>query len=468
MSFAKRFGIVAAMEELQEQEAAAGAAAPEATGDDTPSEEVDIPVAEDTVETAAAEVDMAESDVDAADETIADAESDLSTLDGIADKLEATEENGGIDAGSAAIVEVAVEHLYQKLGVIRAKAMPALESFGADSSRLKATRIAVEDIRENAKKIWDAILRMVEKAKEFITKFFKAIFTATGRIKERALKLKEAASKIQGEASSQTIENAGFAPALAVGSSVDYSKVNAFFSHGGFYKAELDKYADLVNNTEKLGKVADDFKNAVDYSFDPALITSIGFKPSTEFGEAAEGFTYYSLSDLPAVGGKTIAAYAVSKAVSGQEALKAVSQFKVEVKEVADTSEVNSAPTLKISEAQALLDYIIKICDTTAELNDVVKQIDSTSDLIIRSVKSARNKDMIETLKAADRDGAKSASEDVVTKYDVAKDLIKALRAQNAFMTKLISAPVRLNFSAARAATEYVGQSLKLYSAKAE
>jgi hypothetical protein len=35
-------------------------------------------------------------------------------------------------------------------------------------------------------------------------------------------------------------------------------------------------------------------------------------------------------------------------------------------------------------------------------------------------------------------------------------------------MTKLISAPVRLNFSAARAATEYVGQSLKLYSAKAE
>lgn len=479
MSFAKRFGIVAAMEEIeeQEQEQATAAAAAETSaeaGETTAEDDVlDIPVAEDTVETAAAEVDAAESEVEQADIAIGEAEADVTALDNIADKIEASEETGGLDAASAEIVEVAVEHLYQRLGVSkRAKGMVAIESFGADSSRKKATSISAENIKETAQKVWDGILAMLAKAKEFVVNFFKAVFTANGRLKERATKLKTAIASLGGEPSATSIENAGFAPALAVGDSVDYSKINAFLSHGGYYKAELDKYSDLVKNNEELGTAVEDFKKANDYTFSPELITKIGFKTTTEFGEAGEGLAKYSLPDLPAIGGKTVVATCSAAAVSGEQALKLIPQFGVEINEVADTSEVKTAPTLKLEEAGAVLDYILKICDTTASLEATVKSINDSTDKIIKSVKHARNNDIANTAEnlqdktkrgdLAEGD-VKQAIEDGKTTWNSSKELIKVIRAQNNFVTKLLSAPVRLNFKAAQASVEYVGQSLNLY-----
>lgn len=462
MSFAKRFGIVAAMEELQEQEAAAGAAAPEATGDDTPSEEVDIPVAEDTVETAAAEVDMAESDVDAADEVIADAESDLSTLDGIADKLEATEENGGIDAGSAAIVEVAVERLYQKLGVTRAKAMPALESFGADSSRLKATRIAVEEIRENAKKVWEAILRMIAKAREFIVAFFKKVFTATGRVKERAEKLKAALEQVKGEASQTEITEASFAPQLANNKKVSYDDVSDFLATAEESKMVLSLTTMSYKALKESKVLVDNVKNKQAFEAtlmsDPAQFTEAGFVKSTDikYGELPEGFAHYVIPEdkLPAIGGKVVCVTAPAEKLSGDESIGALKKISVKLVEVEDTSEVKKAPVLSLEQAKRLVDQIIQTCNSLDEVKKISDELSSVTGLIAGDVAGGAFKHLLEDKET-----------------DVAKRAmiqIRALAKATDVVNKLSMLPMRQGFNIARAALEWVGQSAKLYGAQAE
>lgn len=462
MSFAKRFGIAAAMEELQEQEAAAGDAAPEATGDDTPSEEVDIPVAEDTVETAAAEVDMAESDVDAADETIADAESDLSTLDGIADKLEATEENGGIDAGSAAIVEVAVERLYQKLGVTRAKAMPALESFGADSSRLKATRIAVEDIRENAKKVWEAILRMIAKAREFLSAFFKKVFTATGRVKERAVKLKAALEQIQGNASQTEITEASFAPQLAINKKVSYDDVSSFMETAKESKMVLSLttmgYEVLKESKVLLDQIKSKqaFESAI--LSDPAQYTESGLVKSTDtkYGDLPEGYAHYVIPEdkLPAIGGKVVVITAPAEKVTGDSSIDSIKQTSARLVEVEDTSEVKTAPVLSLEQAKRLVDQIIEVCDSFDEAKQISGELEKLTAAISTEIAGGAFKHLIESKEAEVAGRAMVQIRFVGKAADIAN--------------KIGMFPTRLAFNTARYSLEWVGQSAKLYGAQAQ
>lgn len=193
MSFGKRFSIAMAMEEIEEQAEVAEQAVAEVTVED-PAEQAEPDVAE-MVE--------AGNDVEGGLEQVDQIADDADTLDGIADKMEASEETGGLDETAAAITEVAVESLYKRLGVKRRKPMPAMESFGSQSNRVKATRIAVESIRDTLKKVWDGVVAMLVKIGEYLKKFYDAMFSGAAKMVERA---KGLISKIKGNDGIEVVE----------------------------------------------------------------------------------------------------------------------------------------------------------------------------------------------------------------------------------------------------------------------
>ena len=161
MSFANRFGkgLLASLENEQDVVA-------EEVVETADNVEADL------AEAAEVEAELAET-TDAIDEGAEDAE----TLEEIADVLEETEQEGGADPVTAQVAEVAVEAIYKRLGLAKAKPLAhGLESFSDKATRLDATRLSVESIRETAKKVWEAIKKMLTRVKDFIVNFFKAIY----------------------------------------------------------------------------------------------------------------------------------------------------------------------------------------------------------------------------------------------------------------------------------------------------
>lgn len=160
-------GLVAAMED----ETQAAELAIDSTGAD--SAEADIVEATDIsadVEAGTAEIDQASADAE--------------TLTRIADTAEAAEADGGLDPVAAEVTEIAVEAIYARLGV-KHTSYPALESFSGRSGRVRATRIAVEDIKETVKKIWAAIVVAFQKMYDFVKNFFAKIFDANRKLLAR-------------------------------------------------------------------------------------------------------------------------------------------------------------------------------------------------------------------------------------------------------------------------------------------
>lgn len=136
-----------------------------------------------------AEADMVEAtdisaDVEAGTSEIEQASADADTLGRIADTAQAAEADGGLDPVAAEVAEIAVEAIYARLGIKRSS-YPALESFSGRSGRVRATRYAVEDIKETVKKIWAAIVVAFQKMYDFVKNFFAKIFDANRKLMAR-------------------------------------------------------------------------------------------------------------------------------------------------------------------------------------------------------------------------------------------------------------------------------------------
>jgi TfoX/Sxy family transcriptional regulator of competence genes len=137
-------------------------------------------------------------------------------LESIRDDLKAALEHGGLEQGGAAILRTSLNHMYKRVGVTTKRVTPALESFGSISRREDATKIALEEVKETLKKVWDTIVAAVKKAIEWIKSFWKKLWDNTEPMMKRAEELKAAASKVEGEATEKTFKNAGMAKALHI------------------------------------------------------------------------------------------------------------------------------------------------------------------------------------------------------------------------------------------------------------
>lgn len=184
-------------------------------------------------------VDVAEDTAELVSE-VDEAEEAAMTLESFAEIAESASNNGGLDAHGARLLKVATEHVYNHMNLGRAVGIPAMESFDIPGARVSATSIAMEDIREQAKRIWQAVLEGIKKAMEWIQEFVSKIFSANARIKSRAEKLLAASDKMSGSPKSKMVGDARLFKSLMAGGKVSSSLLVSVKKTVDFFATTID------------------------------------------------------------------------------------------------------------------------------------------------------------------------------------------------------------------------------------
>lgn len=131
-------------------------------------------------------------------------------LDEVHDTLAASVENGeGVSEETAKMAEIAVEAICAKVGISarEARLMPAMESFGSANSRLTATKLAMEGIKETAIRIWEAIKKAAIHVWNVIKSFVAGLFKSRTMLEKHLKNLKERTAKASGTPKSKTISS---------------------------------------------------------------------------------------------------------------------------------------------------------------------------------------------------------------------------------------------------------------------
>lgn len=119
------------------------------------------------------------------------------SLEAIAEEAQASIADGGLDRRSAGMMEVAVESHLTLLG-LENDATPSLESFGGSGTRVEATQVSVEAIKEKASQLWDYLVKKFKEAREKLLKWFKKVFSGAAMLKSRAEKVAKNATDKKG------------------------------------------------------------------------------------------------------------------------------------------------------------------------------------------------------------------------------------------------------------------------------
>jgi hypothetical protein len=426
--------------ELSEEEKAAAAATEPAAVE----EPVEIPLVEDSEEEAVADVEMTSNEVEAASEVIENVQSDAETLSDLADKMEEANATGGMDASAASIAQVAVEHFYNKLS-IAVRPMPALESFGGDSSRQKATILAVENIREQVKNVMQALIVMIKKAYEFVKGFIKSALDANGKIKARAEALLEALDKVKGSAQEDTVTGS-FVANLAYGDKVDADK--AVKAAGALVEA-ADKLTNELFNAIKPNQV-------VDFVVDPEAFGKFEFKGFNKDGwsdaglEANEGFKVYALGGVELSAGRKLTVAVKAESESGKESFDALAGTRVQISSAEETK-AESASTLTIEEAKTVVKAVIANCDQVAKAESDANAVE------------AFLKGLSDEVAKAGRDVKEDA-----TATARAKTVHRVLMTMSSIAVRPMVLSIKNSIVTGKAALDYAAKSAKAYGVEKE
>lgn len=121
-------------------------------------------------------------------ETIDEASQVVDTLDSISSSLEKNiEENKPMDTAGAEVLDIAIEHILNRIQVKNVKLIPSMENFGGKTSKLEGTKLAMENISEFAKKVWEKIKLAFKKLWNWLKDFFKKAMGANTTL-DKAIK----------------------------------------------------------------------------------------------------------------------------------------------------------------------------------------------------------------------------------------------------------------------------------------
>ena len=346
MSFSNRFGkgLLASMESEQD-------------------------VVEEVLDTAEnVEADLGEAaevagDIDDGIAAIDQGEADAETLETIADTLEETEQEGGADPVTARVAEVAVEAIYARLGITR-KPVSSMEAFGDKATRVQATKLSVEGIREVVEKVWEAVKGILAKIKDWLVNFYKSIFDAQVKLQKRAEGILEKAKTLSGTPAEAQVEGSfikdlakdgGFDKTYAIGSVAGlkpYAASVRDFGEGSKKFADSLKASALIADKE-----AFDGWGGTELFAGQQLPTQV----KKWFGLVDDNENVWLALGKADVGSSIVAVKAPAKSLKGADAFKATSKMEVRIvpqsnKEVGKDTK---APTLNASEIAALCQDVI-------------------------------------------------------------------------------------------------------------
>ena len=319
------------------------------------------------------------------------------------------------DAGTG-VDEVAMESYMQTLGMIRRMAglPPAVirgvgrESFGSRITRQEATRkLALEGFMDTLKSIIDKIAAGFRAAWEAVKSFFKNLFDAVGRTREKAEKLKKLAEGLKGKAgkSDMRYKLGGLFTNVAKQLQLN-GRVPAGKDMVSGYQKSLATLTQVLQNLNKdsikasgdaVGELA---KTIADSQFDAIAakqIRGLALSGLKETGndkvKTPEGWGTFSGEAI--LGDRALWQIAPKQGSSDEQVLSGMSAYKAWIGDSLGRKDAKEEDiqVMEPADAIALADEVLGVCKSFDEVKDGSKEMKAALDKALSGVKSAKGDD---------------------------------------------------------------------------
>lgn len=294
--------------------------------DNTPVAD-ELPPAAETLETELLDVQDEGAEGEVQETEVADAVEVAEALESYAVALQEDIGNGGLDRTAARYMQMGLESLYLKAGIRRPQTSLSLESFGGTGTRIGSSQLALEGIKEEAKKLWEKIVAAIKRAIEWVMGYYNKIFGAAEKLQKRAEAVKSAAETTTGDQKETKIDNGGLFKKLYKGSAVPTSMAGE--------ATELRSQVESVASAVAADKTAEGLTTALG-SLEAAKKFAVpahsgGDKVGEEQGFPGEidGTVLYRTKEH--LGGKAFVSRMSPELLTGEAALLAYAKFRTDV-----------------------------------------------------------------------------------------------------------------------------------------
>lgn len=245
-----------------------------------PNESGEVPVL-DTVET---EVESVNDDLEEIQDQEVEINDNIEAMESMARYYLCAQESlsyGGMSKPMAMMFDSAVRDSVRQMGLrVQGRVTPSMESFGGSGSRLKATQIAMEGVKDFMKDLWKRIMNAIQMIIQKLEEWWVKIFDQAGRLKKRAEKLKARAEATNGTLKdAKDYESGATAADLRTDKAVneanlptDFKKIAELIkaTNQGFSKNTSATYMEAISefigdytSEEKAKKAAKEYYNSV-------------------------------------------------------------------------------------------------------------------------------------------------------------------------------------------------------------
>lgn len=345
-----------------------------------PTEAVDETPADEVIE-----VSEATDKVEDATEVVEELQEQEAALESLKIALESCIADGGLDQKSAVFFNHAYRQITDRIGL--KPGTVSVESFGGGTTRLNATNISLEGIKETLTKIWIAIKNAVMRAAKAIADFFAKIFGGVKAIRDKATSLKDAAAKM--EAGSEA------------GKEITIRSAGKLQTNGKADAKDFDE--GIVALHEALGIAYGAYLTGLDSAFKSL---SAGFKADAANDEAAQKIFQ------DAIKGEKFAFEGFKKTISGgftiaatdtkdveNESAKALAGLVAVVDKTKQEQfeESQKMPALGKDAVTKMLGHVLEICDLMDKKKGAIeeskKQREAAAKALDEAIKAADKKD---------------------------------------------------------------------------
>lgn len=393
-----------------------------------------------TIEDEVAEVTEAGIEVIEAEDDVEQLHEIAEGLESIVASLEASIEDGGLDAQAAVFMQHAVNGYTRRVGLEAESFIPSLESFGGASGKAAATTISVESVKDKIKQIWQAIKNAVAKAIQATMNFFAKIFGGFEKLKSRVAGLRAEIKKISNndKPKTDTIKVSGV-HLLATSDTVTTQSITSDLTKtASTIDTLFTKYVPGANDVFK--GYGDLIKLAIEKKGD---VTEQHVKIINNFANMVK-----SISSEPLIGGYKLNVKDISARNSGTGEKQEIHVPSFERGEVSKTVK-EEIKTPSVSEMGNILNSVEKLIDAASKnaRKDAIKKMREEREKTVKSIDSTIN---------SANDGA---FDKMISKF-VFNSSIKHLNKQ---YEKPLTQASNIAFNVSRAALSVVDRAVKAY-----
>lgn len=378
-------------------------------------------------------------EVEATTSELGDIDGEVSEYsDGIDASVGATEELGevndvlaaGVESGegvseeTAKMAEIAVEAICAKVGISarEARIMPAMESFGSTNSRLTATRLAMEGIKETAKRVWEAIKKACIHVWNVIKSFFAGLFKSRSMLEKHLKNLKDRANVAKGDPKEKKMS----------------SGAKAFSVKG---KATVDNVAKVLADSLQMLTISVTISEQLASNTAAVLVNDdLVYNAYDMFTKLPAGMDESKAGKGGKAYGSLVNGRAIVVTLDKSDKKEHKTSINVEVVEKNFAKEIEAPTKVQILQvidaAQATLKALINYDKVSKNLEKINKTLVNTTDTIL----SEMNK------------GSDNLGETVPEEKTKQQDNVRAI---NSLIAKLGTACPNLVFSACKSAADY-------------